>query len=345
MRRTLPASIPVALAFALALGGARDAHADAAAADALFQEGRRLMGEKRVAEACEKFEGSYKEEPTLGTLLNLANCREQAGQLATAWARWGEAEARARQQGDDRAELARERRAALAPRLPKLTVVVINPRPGLQVLRDDIELTSGSFGSALPIDPGKHVVQVVRQDGVLHRQDVELAEGQQLRVELDLAAIEAGAPKEPPKRAPVKVVTITPDDYDPGAGQRTAGWVTAGFGGVAVITGFVLGGVALAEKGSADCVTNGLADSPGNVCAIGGADAISSAEGLANAGQWVGIGGALVAAVGITLVLTAPDGGASELERRAERRSPQRSWAVRVEGATDRVGARVGGAF
>lgn len=309
---TTARSIALAAAM-LTLAAAGEARADAASADALFEEGRRLMGEKRYLEACAKFEGSYKEEPTLGTLLNLANCREVAGQLATAWARWGEAEARARQAGDDRQSLARERREALVPRLPKLTIAVINPRPGLSVLRDDTELASGSFGSALPIDPGTHVVQVVRADGVLHRQEIQVAEAQQLRVELDLAQIEAAAPKEPPKREPVRVVTITPEDYDPGAGQRTAGWVTTGFGGAAVIAGFVLGGVALGEKGSAGCVDSG----DGKICPPGGRDSIETAEGLATAGQWVGIAGAVITGVGLTLVLTAPDGGQGELEKRA----------------------------
>ena len=235
-------------AIAALLGGAADARADAASADGLFQDAKQLMGEKRYLEACAKFDGSYREEPTLGTLLNLANCLEVSGRLATAWARWGEAEARGRKQGDDRATMAHDRREALAPRLPKVTVVVINPRPGLSVLRDDTELGAGSFGTALPIDPGTHVIQVVRADGVLHRQEVTLREAEQIRVELDLAQIEAAAPKEPPKREPARVVTITPEDYDPGAGQRTAGWVTAGFGGAALITGFVLGGLALGKK-------------------------------------------------------------------------------------------------
>lgn len=320
-----------------------DARADAAAADVLFTDARKLMEEKRYLEACLKFEGSYKEEPTLGTLLNLANCNEVSGQLATAWARWGEAEAKARQQNDDRAELARERREALAPRLPKLTVQVINPRPGLSVLRDDVELPAGSFGSALPVDPGLHAVQVVRADGVLHRQDVQLVEGQQIRVELDLAQIEAAAPKEPPQRQPVRVVTITPEDYDPGAGQRTAGWVTAGFGTAAVIGGFVLGGLALSQKGDARCFEGSLRGTEEKICNVDGYDSIESAEGLATAGQWIGIGGALLAGVGITLILTAPDGGASELERRAG--LPLRHVAIRLDASPDGARTQLGGSF
>jgi hypothetical protein len=343
---------------AMASVSSRDARADAAAADALFQDGRRLMDEKRFPEACTKFDSAYKEEPTLGTLLNLANCRELEGKLATAWARWNEAEAKARQAGDDRESLARDRKEALASRLPKITLVVQNPKAGIQVFRDDAAVSPGSYGTALPTDPGTHVIQVIRDDddGVIHKQEIQLIEAQQVRVELDVAAIEAAAPKAPPKRAPVKVVTITPDDYDPGAGQRTAGWVVAGFGGAALVGGFVLGGVALAQKGDANCAEgtfNAAGEEVSRACFAASRDSIDSAETLANAGQWLGIAGLVVAGVGVTLLLTVPDGGASELEKRSSapsqyelgRRPPPRTVAVGTYGAPGSGGVRLGGSF
>lgn len=334
---------------AAALLGAGHARADAAAADALFQDGRRLMGEKRFAEACSKFDSAYKEEPTLGTLLNLANCREIAGQLATAWARWNEAEAKARQSGDEREGLARDRREALAPRLPRITIVVTNPRPGIQVFRDDVAVSPGSFGTALPTDPGTHTLQVIRDDdeGVIHKQEFSLTEAQQVRIELDLAAIEAAAPKAAPKRAPVRVVTITPADYDPGAGQRTAGWVVTGFGAAAVVGGLVLGGVALAQKGGATCVDGEFSAEGGtakHACFQSSLDKIDSAETFATAGQWVGIAGLVVTGVGITLLVTVPDGGAADLERRAANPPPRRV-EVGTFASPNAGGLRVGGAF
>lgn len=333
----------------LASSAGTEARADAAAADALFQDGRRLMDEKRTAEACTKFDSSYKEEPTLGTLLNLANCREIEGRLATAWARWNEAEAKAHQAGDDRESLAKDRKEALAPRLPKITIVVTNPKPGIQVFRDDAAVSPGSYGTALPTDPGTHVIQVIRDDddGVIHKQELKLAEAQQVRVELDIGAIEAAAPKAAPKRAPVQVVTLTPDDYDPGAGQRTAGWVVTGFGAAAVVGGFVLGGVALAQKGDAKCADGSFSvngEQVSHACFAASRDTIESAESLATAGQWVGIAGLVVAGVGVTLLLTVPDGGAGELERRAHA-TPRRSVALQTYGAPGAGGVRLGGSF
>lgn len=343
-------SIRLALS-GLALGASllhaeRDARADAAAADALFQDGRRFMDEKRYGEACPKFDSAYKEDATLGTLLNLANCRELEGKLATAWARWNEAEAKARQLGDDRESLARERREDLAPRLPKVTIVVTNPKPGIQVFRDDLAVSPGSYGTALPTDPGTHTIQVIRDEdeGVIYKQQVQLIEAQQVRVELDLAAIEAAAPKAAPKRAPVSVVTITPADYDPGAGQRTAGWVVTGFGAAAVVGGLVLGGVALVQKGDANCAEGDFSGDAGHACFRDDLDSIDSAETLANAGQWLGIGGLVVAGVGVTLLLTVPDGGATELEKRASAQPP-RTIGLSTYGNRQSGGLRLGGSF
>ena len=49
-------------------------------AESLFREGKRLSGEHKFAEACPKFAESYKLDPGLGTLLNLAICHEVGGQ-------------------------------------------------------------------------------------------------------------------------------------------------------------------------------------------------------------------------------------------------------------------------
>src|SRR4051812_25694935 len=59
-----------------------------AEAEQLFQEGRRLLDAGRVAEACNVLDASYKSDPNISTLMNLAMCRERNGQLATAWAQY-----------------------------------------------------------------------------------------------------------------------------------------------------------------------------------------------------------------------------------------------------------------
>src|SRR5439155_23616159 len=62
-----------------------------AAAEALFEEGRKLMAEGKVESACPKFADSQQIDPSSATLLNLANCYEKQGRTASAWATYRQA--------------------------------------------------------------------------------------------------------------------------------------------------------------------------------------------------------------------------------------------------------------
>ena len=68
-----------------------DAASDKAASVALFNEGRRLVGLGKLAEACPKFEASFSLVPGIGTQLNLADCYQQLGRTASAWATFRDA--------------------------------------------------------------------------------------------------------------------------------------------------------------------------------------------------------------------------------------------------------------
>jgi hypothetical protein len=58
---------------------------DRAGAEALFEAGREALDKGDYEVACQRFEESNRLESAAGTILNLANCREQLGQLASAW--------------------------------------------------------------------------------------------------------------------------------------------------------------------------------------------------------------------------------------------------------------------
>ena len=135
---------------------------DAALAESLFREGKRLSGEKKFAEACPKFAESYKLDPGLGTLLNLATCHESEGKPASAWAEFSEAASRAKREGDnDRSQLAEEHMKALEPKLARVSVGLAPgaAAPGLVVKFDSRELSSAALGVQFPVDPGKHQVE------------------------------------------------------------------------------------------------------------------------------------------------------------------------------------------
>src|SRR5687768_2817074 len=82
----LPAMRWCAIATVLAVTGIAVAEPTGATeASAIFQEGRELARQGRVAEACQLFAKSYELDPALGTALNLADCLERQGQLRRAW--------------------------------------------------------------------------------------------------------------------------------------------------------------------------------------------------------------------------------------------------------------------
>jgi hypothetical protein len=155
--------IAFVLTAAVASAAAGDVRADpseggAAAAESLFQEARKLMDAKRFSEACPKLVASHKLAPAVGTLLNLADCYERAGQLASAWARFHEAIALAQRLGrPDREKTAKERADKLEPRLIRLTIV--SQESGAEVKLDGNVLDPAVLGTALPVDPGKHAIE------------------------------------------------------------------------------------------------------------------------------------------------------------------------------------------
>jgi len=131
-------------------------------AQALFDEGRRLMDAKRFDEACPKLAESQRLDPGGGTLLNLAICYEEQGKLASAKNNFEEALALAMRDGrKDRQKIARERIAAIGSAVPHLTVVVppASELDSLEVKLDGLVLRRAAWSVATPVDPGAHVIE------------------------------------------------------------------------------------------------------------------------------------------------------------------------------------------
>src|SRR5215468_9365477 len=150
MRRR--AALTIALLFAARAGYAADPR-EQQLAQALFDEARQLMEQKRFSEACPKLAESQRLDPGGGTLLNLAVCHEKEGRLATAQTEYGEALSVAvKDARKDREAIARERLAALEGKIPRV-VVVVPPAAdveGLEVKLDGLVLRRAAWGVALP---------------------------------------------------------------------------------------------------------------------------------------------------------------------------------------------------
>src|SRR5215204_2648434 len=59
---------------------------DPAAAQALFDQAKELIRQRKFAEACPKLQESNRLDPGIGTQFHLADCYEQSGRVASAWA-------------------------------------------------------------------------------------------------------------------------------------------------------------------------------------------------------------------------------------------------------------------
>lgn len=152
--------------------------ADAALAEQLFEEGKRLLEEEKYGEACPKLAESHRLDPAGGTILLLAQCHEAQGKLATAWAEYKESLARAVEAGNTRRErISRERIAALAPLLSTLTIQVppeVARLPGFRLTRGGVPLGSVLWGTAMTVDPGSHEIQASADGFEVWSQRVEI---------------------------------------------------------------------------------------------------------------------------------------------------------------------------
>jgi hypothetical protein len=266
---------------------------DAALADVLFEEGRKLVDAGKVAEACPKFQASLDASRALGTLLNLADCLQRSGKTAAAWERWTEGLAMARERNDDRAKLAESKKLALEPEIRRLRVQVATGPEPLTVAVDGQPLDAARFGIPIAVDVEQVEVTVRRADEVLDRRRVVLNVGEVSELSLDLDAIAREHPL--PQAQPV-------DDAGP---LWLAGWITLGVGLGGVAAFGILEGVALGQRAEAEAPGGCVERSAGLRCTPQGAALVERAGDFAEAGQWAGIAGGTVAAVGLTMVLVA----------------------------------------
>lgn len=298
MRASLPVVAGIVLSFARANAQPTDS---VAAAEQLFEQARALFDQGNFAEACPRFGASYKLDPALGTLLNMATCYEMLGHIASAWGHYREVIVHASKTGDQaRIDIARARIAALEPRLPKLTIKA--PKVSLSsliVTRDDAPLDIAVLGAAIFVDPGEHTITASAPGYKPFSQTLTIAEGETKELPIVLEV----APNQP---APTTgVTTIVREDIDPGKTRRLFGLTLGGAGAVALLTGVSFGFAARDSWNSA--FDDGLCDRSTLECNAEGQDLTRTARTRALVANIIGGAGIAMAAAGTVLYLTAPD--------------------------------------
>jgi serine/threonine-protein kinase len=283
-----------------------------ATATALFDEGRKLMAQHHYADACPKLAESQRLAPSGGTLLNLAECYEHNGQTASAWAAWQGAAARANAAGKAGAEKsALARAAALEPSLARLTIAFApgSDVSGIEVKRDGIPLDRGELGSALPIDPGSHVIEATAPKKKPWSTSVSVAARQAdarvtVALEDDVQAAAPAAPTPPTVAetpAPSAESADTAARSSTGNTQRIIGVVVgaAGIVGLGVGTAFYFSAKSKNDEALQNCRTSTL-------CSPKGLSLTSDARSAATAATIALVAGGAAVAAGVVVWLTAP---------------------------------------
>jgi hypothetical protein len=271
-------------------------------ADVLFQAAREAMADGDYELACQKFEESNRLERAAGTLLNLGNCEEKRGRVATSWARYTEAMDML-MPNDARYAFAKKKAEALEPRIPRLTVQISKEAPRrTTVTRDGKEWTE-PLGTPLRLDPQFYVIVVSAPQHESQTYELTLAEG-------DIEELIVSPGRRIPDRtkpAPSPRTKTPTDDGD----RRRLGLIIGGVGAAAAIAGITFGALTYNEYQTVtehcDIDTRTCFDRKGDEAASRGASFELLAYGLG------GIGAAGLS-VGGYLLLSEDDKEATVLE-------------------------------
>jgi hypothetical protein len=241
------------------------AHAqDKAAAEALFDQGVRLMKQNSFEGACPKLEESERLDPAVGTLLYLGECYERVGKTASAWATFREAASLASNSNQaDRARIASGRAQELEPRLSRLTVELapdVAKIDGVSVKRGSQRIEPSLYGTPLPVDPGEYLIEVTAPGYEKWTTPIKVEGGgasASVRVPGLIKAPESATPA--PSAAPASAASGKPAPLRPLPApergistQQTLGLVVGGVGLIGVGLGSYFGIRAISQNSDAE---------------------------------------------------------------------------------------------
>jgi hypothetical protein len=221
----------LAIVVGMCLASALPARADEAPTEQspavkLFFEGRALLDAGKPADACKKFEESFKlDAKAAGTMLNLGLCHEASGKLATAIAWFRRAQTSAAEASLVEIEnLAKEKSQALAPKIATIKITVSAPA-GAVVSLDGAKVDDVNFGR-LEVDAGHHILELSATNAPTTKKEIEVVDGTAATVALET--------KPFPKKYEV---------VDPGKGVRSRSNLYLGVGIGLVIASGAVGGL------------------------------------------------------------------------------------------------------
>jgi hypothetical protein len=303
--RGLGVSLAIAVLLATSSARAQEVGDRRQRADALFEQGRKLLTEAgddktKLAAACEKFDEAIQLDPIApGTMLNLGLCNEKLEKYKTALYWFRKAQARAAETNlPDYERAAKEHTVALASKVATIRISFMSTPPaGTRVRIDGDEIAPADYLRA-EVDPGTHTLVARAPGHKVYTEEFTVAGrgGQAIIVQLEKGD---------------SAVLV-----DRGAGRRKGAVILAAGGGVLWATSV---GMSFWAKGRYDQYAKdgmpitGHTDG-GKFCSPTGCtpeEAAKAANHYQTIARWVAtpifVGGALAIGGAIVLYVTAPD--------------------------------------
>ncbi|HEX7604094.1 MAG TPA: hypothetical protein VF316_20895 [Polyangiaceae bacterium] len=280
--------------------------------EALYNQGKDLIAQKKYHEACERFAASYKLDENQNTMVALAACHALDGKTATAWGEYLQVAQKAR--GTPAADYAADQAKAIEPKLLKIKLDMQLVPPDIALKIDGVSYPKDVIGAELPLDPGEHDIEAKapgKHDWVKHFKLIAAESPFTVKLSLeDMTPEELDAEKKKLAGPSGNAEEITP-------GDPVKRWI--GVGVIAVGVGALAYGVyALAEavsntskfngegKGIRNCVTGEVPPGP-NVCHVLDSSGLTYADRANNFYIQMGVVGGIglvAATVGTILVAT-----------------------------------------
>ncbi len=277
----------------LATSSAHAQSSSSALAESLFRDGKKLLDQKKYAEACPKLAESARLDPASGTLLALGLCHEGQGKTASAWGDFSEAASVARRDNrPDREKAALQRVASLEPKLSRLTLDVassVASTRGLEVRQDEVVVGSAAWKDQ-PVDPGEHALEVNAPGKKPFKTTFTIGASEKKTVAVPALEDE-----------PTGGMGQTTAEKPASSGMRTAGFVVGGIGIASLAAGGIFGTLAIVKN------NDGKSVCPTKTCSnAAGVDANHAAEAFADVSTVLVIAGAVLTAAGVVLVIVSP---------------------------------------
>lgn len=262
-----------------------------------FREAVALENGGNCADALKIFKEVAEVKSTPQVRIHIAKCEEKTGDYIRALGSYRLTLTEAEEKKlADIIQAAKDSIAALEPKIPALTIERGEGATVAPIQFDDHTLGATEVGVAMPVNPGPHVISASTDGRQPFRAELNVSDGEKKTVVVKLLPIEAPpdvtAPPEP----------TTPPEKPTSSGVKTAGFIVGALGVVGLGVGATFLGL---RQGTLDEL-EGKCGADHKSCPPDAQSLIDQGGLYATGGSALLIGGGVVLAAGLIMILVAP---------------------------------------